>query len=550
MGISKKYYNKPIRKYITEEDNKKYDAVYKKTETAHYVTSKEDFRKEIVNDFKDIQDTILRRYIKGCNNDLNIILQDTYNEISSLTIEGQNKHIELKKNVSNAIATILKGTTDEAMQEAAQNDLEELQEVLASNYKSFVDYATTEIKLFKRALVIYFNDNFTEQATDPTQQRNAANEIIKRIEQKYIELYPNETPQDIDTSFFDNTNSYLPMLHGKATDTLSLMVKNIITDNKLSNKGIIEKNDVTLEIDDFNHFVDTLGISTHKLLSVATANFTQLNDSINKNKTVQHTEINIPLKEYASKCGFDVEEHPQETEEAQLKEKKRATNELKNARKKIKKDLSILYKSSLSWHEKLKGKEEDYIKVRILEYQGIKNGYIKMSFTQTFSEYLLKLPMTQYPIALLGVDERNPNAYNMGKQMSIHANMDNNIKKGTSHLLKVNTLLNYTVLPNINDIRKQRASWDYRIKEPFEKSLDALTACGLLEDWEYSKPKGEKLTDKEATSFKTYEEWADTLIYFTLKDAPDHTERLKRNEVKQLERANKGKNKNHKKPQE
>ena len=34
------------------------------------------------------------------------------------------------------------------------------------------------------------------------------------------------------------------------------------------------------------------------------------------------------------------------------------------------------------------------------------------------------------------------------------------------------------------------------------------------------------MTNEEATTFSSYEEWAETLIYFTLKDAPDHRTRL------------------------
>ena len=39
------------------------------------------------------------------------------------------------------------------------------------------------------------------------------------------------------------------------------------------------------------------------------------------------------------------------------------------------------------------------------------------------------------------------------------------------------------------------------------------------------------MTDEEATSFKNYEEWADTLIHFILKNAPDHAPRLRTREA-------------------
>lgn len=320
--------------------------------------------------------------------------------------------------------------------------------------------------------------------------------------------------------------NFLPMLHGKATDTLALMAGEKVTQNEINKTGILKSGEVKLVIDKFNELSGTLGVSTHKLLSTAVAKFTEINHTGTSTREARYTSVNIPLREYALHCGYDVMEHPTETPEQAEREAKRAENALKNARKKINKDLAVMFASSLSWSEKVKGKLGDYIDIRLIEAKGISNGFIRIRFSQTFSEYLVKLPLTQYPLALLGVDERNNNAYNMGFKMAEHFNLDNNQIRGTAQLLKVKTLLEYTSLPSIGSIRKQRTSWEARIKEPFETALDALTACQLLEDWRYSKSKGEELTDEEATSFFNYEEWEETLVHFTLKDAPDHTARL------------------------
>ena len=34
------------------------------------------------------------------------------------------------------------------------------------------------------------------------------------------------------------------------------------------------------------------------------------------------------------------------------------------------------------------------------------------------------------------------------------------------------------------------------------------------------------MTDEEATNFKDFDEWAETLVYFTLRNAPNHAPRL------------------------
>lgn len=349
----------------------------------------------------------------------------------------------------------------------------------------------------------------------------------------------------------EEEQKYLPMLHGKATDAIAGMAGLEVKENQLNNTGIVESGEVKLVINKFNELSGTLGVSTHKLLSKSIANFTALNHTGQK-RDLRTLRVAIPLKEYALQCGYDVEPHIPDgaTDEEIEKENKRAENALKNARRKIKKDISILVKSSVHWEEKVKGKAGDFDIANILGRGGIRNGYIQLEFTLSMGEYLLLLPITQYPVALLGVDERNPNAYTIGLKMAEHFNLDNNQIRGTAQLLKVKTLLEYTNLPTIEAMREQRRSWEERIKEPFETALDALTQCGLLADWRYSKSKGEELTDEEATTFTSYEDWEEALVYFTLANAPDHTERLERRAEEKKQRQTKKRKTTKKKKEE
>lgn len=336
--------------------------------------------------------------------------------------------------------------------------------------------------------------------------------------------------------------NYLPMLHGKATDTIALMSGKPLEENPLNQTASITSGEVKLVIRELDKLSGTLGVSTHKLLSTAIARFTSLNNTGTGNQRDLRTgRVSIPLKEYALKCGYDVLEHTTETPEEEEKEALRAKRQLDNARRKVKKDILLLRASSLTWEEKVKGKAGDFTDIGILGAGAIKNGSIMLEFTTSIAEYLIQLPLTQYPVALLSVDERNNNAYSMGLAMAEHYNLDNNHIRGTAQLLKVKTLLSYTNLPSIAEIRKQRRRWEDRIKEPLENALDVLTACGLLEDWRYSKSKGEELTDGEATSFTSYEGWEETLVYFTLKDAPDHTARIEARQAEKKARQTKRK---------
>lgn len=324
----------------------------------------------------------------------------------------------------------------------------------------------------------------------------------------------------------EQSSEFLPVLHGKATDAIARMSGSKPTPNPLNNTASIESGEVKLIIKSLDTLSGTLGVSTHKLLSTAIAGFTALNHTgTGKDRSFREAKVAISLKDYAIKCGYDVIEHPTDTPEEAAKEAKRAKNALDNFRKKVRKDLELLFNASISWKDNIKGKEVDFADIRILGGKGIKAGYINLEFTVSIAEYLIQLPLSQYPQSLLLLDERNDNAYNIGLKMSEHYSMDSNQKIGTAQLLKVKTLLEYTNLPTLATIKKQRTSWEARIKEPFETALDALTACGLLEDWRYSHSKGAEMTDEEA-DFSNYEEWVEALVYFTLRNAPNHAPRL------------------------
>lgn len=323
------------------------------------------------------------------------------------------------------------------------------------------------------------------------------------------------------------SSEFLPVLHGKATDAIARMSGSKPTPNPLNNTASIESGEVKLIIKSLDTLSGTLGVSTHKLLSTAIAGFTALNHTgTGKDRSLREAKVAISLKEYALKCGYDVEEHPTDIPEEAEKEALRAKRALDNIRRKVKKDLELLYNASISWKEKVKGKDADFADIRILGGKGIKAGYINIEFTISLAEYLIQLPLSQYPQSLLSLDERNNNAYNIGLKMAEHYSNDNNQIRETAQLLKVKTLLDYTNLPTISEVRAKERSWGERIKEPFENALDALTACGLLEDWRYSHSKGGTMTDEEATSFKDFDEWAETLVHFTLRNAPNHAPRL------------------------
>lgn len=325
--------------------------------------------------------------------------------------------------------------------------------------------------------------------------------------------------------------SYLPILSGKGTDSIRDVLGSPAVTNEITKETSFKSGTTEIIIKGRDKATGMLGVSTDKLLRRSIAQFTAINNTGEKKKSVNTKTVLIPLKEYASDCGYDVYEHTTSTEAEAKKEAKRAENQLNNFRRKVKKDLDIIYDANISWKEAkaYKGKQADYEDVRVLQGRGIRNGYIKLTFSDDYASYLITLPINQFPRSLLKLDERNRNAYEMGLQISFHYNMDNNQIVNTADRLKVSTILESgrLELPSIDDVRKKRKDWRERIKEPFERCLDALHRCGFLEDWYYCHPKGERLSDEEASALdKDYEAWAETLLHFSLVDAVDHTPRL------------------------
>ena len=334
-------------------------------------------------------------------------------------------------------------------------------------------------------------------------------------------------------------DTYMPMYHGKVTEFLAGLTSQDLLEGPGPDTAIAtaDGGEFKLVIHGYKDLKGSLGVNTHKLLCVSIAEFTHIN---NYGGGIINAEIMIPFKDYARALGYEIDERPTTTKEEATKEKNRVRETLKNARKRITKDLNILHSMELTWTEKIKGKPQDFRKMWLIEEVAIEKGYIKIAFTPRMSGYLGLLPLTQYPKSLLGIDARSENAYRLGLKMAQHYNIDNNQRKGTATRLKVSSLLAATQLPAYEKLKTETnnvsgkttdnsSQWRQRIKEPFETALDVLTGKVIC-NWEYVGPKGRILTDYEAESIEDYYTFADLYLQFELIEAPDHIDRLARRE--------------------
>lgn len=150
---------------------------------------------------------------------------------------------------------------------------------------------------------------------------------------------------------------------------------------------------------------------------------------------------------------------------------------------------------------------------------GIKNGVIYFEFREEFTNYIKnKNYITQYPIKLFKIDNRNPNAYYLGRKLSYHSSLYNNQKKGTADIIKVKTLLKVCDLISYNQLKKTSGAVTQKIIDPFEKALDSLKE-GVLDQWEYCNAKKQPLNDEQLKTL-SYDAFIERYIKFTLKDKP------------------------------
>lgn len=302
--------------------------------------------------------------------------------------------------------------------------------------------------------------------------------------------------------------NFCPMLNGTATNKLATIGRKA---KPTSIKTITDE--ATIEYGDFKVFIEKyskekkLKVGVVKLLDILAIKFAKSNHYKAKNP---NRTVTFSLDEYMTYLGIkNIDNY----------------NNRRSASKRLKEALDTLYSISLEWEEKSKGKVINYAKMRICEAQGIERGVASFTFSQNMAQYLNQSYIVQFPIELLAISERNPNAYPIARKLALHHSIDNNIKRGTANIISVAKLLEVAPeIPNIEVVRAVNGSWSERIKGALEKALDAIE--GVV-SWEYSNTKGAPLTDKQL-EISDYETFIKLFVKFDIKGAPDQEEKKKR----------------------
>ncbi|UQZ91329.1 hypothetical protein C4J81_18705 (plasmid) [Deltaproteobacteria bacterium Smac51] len=301
----------------------------------------------------------------------------------------------------------------------------------------------------------------------------------------------------------DQTTHYRPLLQGRGTNQLSRVNarKDAAVDPVTGEAVIRRGRNFTVFIEKFNHLTGGLRVSTHKLLDLCAMSLTGQNEYRGRGPLA--TRVEIHLDDYMRHCGIPMTKPSRD-----------------KTRLKVKEDLDALYHTSIEWQEPKNGKFRDFAKMRLITFQGIRNGRIMVNFSEEMAAYLTQAYIMQYPLALLAVSEKNPNAYALGKRLIQHYSQNRKRFQNGPGIISVRRLLEAAPeIPGHEEVAQSGRQYDQRIKEPFEKALAALPE---ILTWSYARTLKESLSPQETAGLK-YQEFRQLYIIFQPVKLPPDT---------------------------
>lgn len=286
------------------------------------------------------------------------------------------------------------------------------------------------------------------------------------------------------------------------------------------------------------------GAGETKLLRYGASALTKINPRYAKNPTLR---ISGDTKAYARDNGIQIDPRQMSTPQEQAKEDRRAAKALENFVTKLRNSAIILRDEATFDFTTAKGKQKRYSGLAILGGYNIDADVLELEFTLSAAEYFVQQPLSIIPRAFYAIDEHKPNAIAIADELIRQYSTENNVLRQTEDILKVETLLSYTSLPTIDDLKgkggKNKAGetversysyrWIDRIKEPFEEAMEELVSKGLLRDWNYCLSHKVPIPDNEP--IERYEQFISLSVHFVMNGAETHKARAERIVTKRKE---------------
>lgn len=404
---------------------------------------------------------------------------------------------------------------------------EEFPQIVTKQRTDGFNPESTCTRFEEKSMKQFFNDLLSDhlERLKGSPEEKALKKLIRNTIKSSPYIEHTENKSTVYSSLLLNGRSTLSIYHGDSFDNMAK-----VTRKKMNYESITDissygaKNDrFYLEIRDISKLKGNITVRTHALFSIALAIFTNANSNLPKVKKgtapdYQSYTVKFLADDYIQLMGYDITENIMSTPEEQEAEHKRVSRIKYEARRDIKNDLDMLHSIYLDFKH---GRSR--YKFTITPSTGIEGDYIYIKFNSDVVGYLATLPKTHYPLWLPQISGRNPNSYRIANKMMNHYSNRKNHLQGNFNRLKVKTLLSYTDLPDIEDLKKTEygkylAAWDWkqRIKIPFETALNNLVTMekGGLDSWHYEKTGIGEISQKEADGMKRYEDYSDLIIVF------------------------------------
>ena len=278
------------------------------------------------------------------------------------------------------------------------------------------------------------------------------------------------------------------------------------------------------QIDGVNLFlpdsVQKIGVGTAKIYRYAVTEFTKRNSNKITKERID-PRLLLDIRDFADANDVDIH----------------STDAMKNFRRKLRKSLETLRCSGVTWTEKVKGKPQSYAGMNYIGKYELTNNTLMIEFTLSMAEYLVQLPLIQYPRSLYKLDDRDYNAFAIGEAMCIRYSQNNNVIRQMENKLSVETLLKYTSFPSYEELKKNRWKWEDRVQGRLESVFDRLQKCGFLKEYGYHYSDGTPVPDEDVYNRKidSYGKYISLMLWYELNDYDDHQTRVSEIEKKKAE---------------
>lgn len=326
------------------------------------------------------------------------------------------------------------------------------------------------------------------------------------------------------TKKHEKNTKYTTILNFPLVNAIFQSNKSELIENKLNNTGEIEKNKVTLRLE--NYIESTYNLQTVKILILALEKLAEKMpckaslETIEKNRIVE-----ITLDEYMERCN--------------ITSRNQARNQLNKTIRILTNDLK------LSWTDSKHNiiYKDCRIFKEILEYgkNSVQYNRATIQFDFDFAKGLSYGYIMPLDRRILLIDIRKfPTAIPMALKMTVHKNM--NVGKTNEDIISVKTLLNALAdLPRYENL-KIKTGISRKIIKPFINSLEQLVNVGIIDEFTFFEPKGKEINIKVLERMR-YEDFKNWNVHFKINDFPRILKRRPRGKKEQNKKAAEGEKK-------